>query len=173
MIDRQKADTYRRDPMEFFGDLVFPGADGRPLREVWAPYQRECFETLSPCILAVERGKKPPKRGAMLEWSKGGGKDTVIAAGVTHIQLFADRPVPMEAGADDLDQILETRKAQRELLVENNLTHLIDVQRHRSVALDSQGKPTGSELSFLTADATGAPWDCRAFSRRTSIWMWP
>lgn len=144
---------YSADPMEFFGDVLIPGAHG-PVRfaEAWADFQVEVFREIAPCLVAVANGQKPKWRGFWLERTKGGSKDSDVGLALVWLLLFSPRPLLMEAGADDQSQAMETLKAIAELVRLNPwIGDRLEIQRFKIVC-----HRTGSVLEFLTSDATGA-----------------
>ena len=118
-ITQPTTDQLRRwsaDPMGFFGETIIPTAAGDvPLSRVWVDFQVEAFRVVADCLLAVAAGNKPPYRGIWVERTKGGSKDSDVALALLWLLLFTRRPQTVELAADDLDQILETRNAMKEI----------------------------------------------------------
>ena len=145
--------TYAADPMTYFAESVIPGIHGDVvLGDVWADFQREAFEVLARCLLAVAAGQKPPCRGLWIERTKGASKDSDVGLALTWLLLFSPRPQLIELGADDQDQILETYKAMKDDLRLNPWKAArLTVQRGKIL-----NENVGSECLFLTTDSTGA-----------------
>lgn len=152
------ADDLRRwagSPMEFFQDCIVPGVGVR-LGDVWADFQQDAFRTLARCILAVATGEKPPYRGIWIERTKGASKDSDIGLALLWLLMFARTPQSIELGADDFDQIGETRKAMVAILRCNPwMAGRVAVRTEKIVC-----EATSSEALFLhgsrTVAATGS-----------------
>ena len=151
-ISEIQVKRYIESPLEFFYDLLIPTSIGiRRLGDVWAPFQKEMFEAISPSLRAVALGKRGPYRGFWLERTKGGSKDSDVGNCLLWLLLFSPRPLLMEAGADDQDQAQETHRAMREC-VKLNPWMMKRVEMRASKVLCQS---TGSELNFLTTSRTG------------------
>ncbi|MFH1920158.1 MAG: hypothetical protein ABIP48_09775 [Planctomycetota bacterium] len=153
MIDANDLRRYAASPLECFRDSTIPGVHGDVrLGDVWADFQVEAFKVLADSVLAVAAGEKPPHRGLWIERTKGGSKDSDVGLALVWLLLFSKRPQLIEAGADDLGQILELKKAMADDLRLNpwKATRL-SVQTSRII-----NESTGSECCFLTRDASGS-----------------
>lgn len=145
--------TYAADPLAFFADTIIPtaGSDVR-LQDIWADFQREAFQVLAECIVAIAHGKNPPRRGLWIERTKGGSKDSDVGLGLLWLLMFSTRPQTIELGADDLDQIMETYKAMVAVIRCNPwMNERLTILKNKITC-----QPTGSECLFLTRDASGS-----------------
>ncbi len=148
---------YAADPLAFLGDLIIPGIYG-PVKfaDVWADFQREAFEKLKPCILAVAAGSKPPLRGAWLERTKGASKDSDVGLLILWLLLFCTSPQLVELGANKQDQADETRKAIEDALRLNPwITQRVKILRHK-ITCSAAGPYIGGVVEVLTTESTGA-----------------
>ncbi len=140
---------YREDPMEFFRELTIPTATGNwQFGNVWATFQREFFEAISPNLLAMSAGEHGPYRGFWLERTKGASKDSDVGCCLLWLLLFSRRRLSMEAGADDQPQILETHDAMNEMAAQN--PWILDRLGFFRTRVDCES--SRSRLRFLTAD---------------------
>jgi len=145
--------SYRHDPMRYFADSIIPGVTGDVrLGDCWADFQREAFEMLSRCLLAVAAGEKPQHRGVWIERTKGASKDSDVGLALTWLLLFSPRPQLIELGADDLGQIQETHKAMGDDLRLNRWK----AERLTVHTTRIRNESTGSQALFLTRDASGS-----------------
>jgi len=144
---------YAADPMVYFANAIIPAASGNVrLGDCWAPFQQEAFGVLARCLLAVATGEKSPYRGVWLERTKGASKDSDIGLALTWLLLFSPRPQLVELGADDFEQVIETRKAmQADLRLNPWKAGRLTVMTNRI-----RNESTGSEAVFRTRDASGS-----------------
>jgi len=147
---------WSRDPMAFLADLVIPSASGpRRYRDVWAEFQRKDFLALTPALLSLVAGKSPaPFDRFWIERTKGGSKDTDIAACLLWLIIFSPRPLEMRVGARDEGQAQEERKALRDIVKLNSW-----VEEYGSVQVQAKAVVnlrTETRLDIIPADALGS-----------------
>lgn len=153
---RAKLQQWRRDPMAFLADLTIPSASGpRRYRDVWAEFQRLDFENLTPALKALAAGAPPtPHDRFWIERTKGGSKDTDIAAALLWLIIFSPRPLEMRVGARDEDQAQEERKALRDIVKLNGW--LEEYGSAQVLAKAVVNTRTETRLDILSADALGS-----------------
>jgi hypothetical protein len=149
MIERIQ--RYAADPMAFFQDVALrPG--GPRFGDVMTPEQRDFLEVVSPCLLALAKRQRPPKRGVWVEAVKGWGKDSIGALCVLWLLCFAPWSVAVQVAADDQQQGGEVKRALEDWIRANLwLSARIDVQRWKIV-----NTATGGTCEVLTSDASGS-----------------
>lgn len=144
------------NPIAFLQELVVPTSSGpRLLGEVWADFQVQAFEALAPCLVAVANGDSPPTPRFWLERTKGGSKDSDLAACLLWLLAFSQRQLRIQIAANDSEQADEIRQIIKGILkldgdLNSLLASLIDVQATKIV-----NKATESTAQILTRDSKG------------------
>jgi hypothetical protein len=152
-ISKTRFDQYSKDPMKFLRELAVPGSEvGKQFDEVWAEFQREAFERLAPCLLAVAKGQIPPVRGMWFERTKGASKDSDVGCCILWLLLFARKPLLIEIGAEQQEQARETLLAMR-AIVRLNPWMKPYIEFFQSVV---KAKHTEAHMEVLTTTKTGA-----------------
>ncbi len=148
-----KIKQFKADPMAFFASIVVESAHGpQLLGDIWAPFQVEWFQAVTPSLLAIERGERPPIGRFFVERTKGGSKDSDIALAILHLLAFTQRPLAIQIGAGDKDQADEPREILAGILRLNPwLKGHIEIQNWKVLC-----KRTESECEITAADAPGA-----------------
>ena len=153
---RAKLKQWAADPMAFLADLVIPSASGpRRYRDVWAEFQIKDFRALTPALRALAAGKSPaPFDRFWIERTKGGSKDTDVAACLLWLIIFSPRPLEMRVGARDEGQANEERKAMRDIVKLNSwMEEIGNVQVQARAVINLR---TEARLDILSADALGS-----------------
>lgn len=152
-MNASKLQQYRDDPLAFLADLVIPSAHG-PARfgDVMAEFQRERFASISPALVAVSRGERPPIGRHWWEATKGASKDSDLACCLLWLLAFTRRPLDCQVGAADQDQAAELKKAARDILHLNRwLADRVKIQNWRIVC-----EATQSAVDIIAADVAGS-----------------
>jgi hypothetical protein len=117
-----------------------------------APYQRDWFRAITPSLLAVAAGKKPPIGKFWTERTKGASKDSDIACVLLWLLAFSRVKLDMQVGAADRDQAAEAKKAADDILRLNEWL----AQRIESQAWSLVCRATGSQCDIIAADVAGS-----------------
>src|SRR5262249_41319001 len=154
MVDLSR---YATDPMQFFEDLMIPaqGPRGGGVRfgAVMADHQRKDFAALSPALLAIKKDRRPDTCNFFLCRTKGGGKDSDLAACIIWLLIFSRRPLLIQVAASDSDQADVIRDRIKALLRLNGwIAKLITVNNCRVL-----NDPVESRCDLITSDAASAP----------------
>jgi len=148
MVDLRRFQT---DPMVFFNELRLPGVRGR-LGEAMAPFQRDAFQAMAPALRAIAIGRTPEICRFWVERTKGGSKDTDLAAVLLWLLVFSRRALHIQVGAADRDQADELRRAAVGIIRTNEwLGRIVDVLEHRL-----RNPRTGSEAEIIALDVFGS-----------------
>lgn len=153
VIDQTTIRQYAADPMAFFAGTMVPSAHGAvQFGEIMADFQREWFLQITPSLIALARGERPPCNRYFVERTKGGSKDSDVSMTLVWLAMFSPRALTIQLGASDRDQADEPRKIIKDLIRLNPwIASRLDVQNWR-VNCDA----TGSTIDILAADATGS-----------------
>lgn len=140
-------------PGQFQAAIVIPAGK---LGDVAAAFQREWFAAVNPSLLAVARGERPPVPRYWIERSKGASKDTDLAVCLLWLLAYSRRPVRVQLGANDADQIDEVRLIVKQILkidapVNRLLAGKLEVQSSKIL-----NRKTDSAAEFLTTDSLGS-----------------
>lgn len=142
----------RRDFFYFCSRLTIPAANGvAKFGEVMQPFQRECFEALSPSLYALRDNETPPIRRFWWERTKGASKDMDIAISLVWLLTFASWPIYCQAGAADREQAGIVKRRIESLLHENRWLK----QYLRCVGWSVKNDETGATLDVLASDISG------------------
>lgn len=148
-----KLAQYRVDPMKFFEDLVIPSALGpKRFGGCMTDFQADTFRILSPCLLAVANGDKPPIGKHWIERSKGSSKDSDLTCALLWLLAFGKQPLTMQIAAADKDQAGEMLKCARDILRLNPWLSA----RIECLAWKLLCKATNSECEILATDIHGS-----------------
>ena len=141
------------DPMLFFDQLRIPSAHGDAVfGDVMADFQRERFEQLSPALLAVRAGEKPPIGRYWWTATKGVSKDSDLACCLLYLLAFTPRPLTCHVGAADRDQAAELKKAAVDILRLNSwLAELVEAKSYTL-----RNRLTESTCEIIAADVAGS-----------------
>jgi hypothetical protein len=152
-ISKTRFDQYAKDPVKFLRELAVPGTEvGKQFDEVWADFQKDAFERLAPCLLAVAKGEVPPERGHWFERTKGASKDSDVGCCILWVLLFARSPVLIEIGAEQQEQARETLLAMKAIVRLNPwMKPLIEFFQYVV-----KSKQTEARMEVLTTTKTGA-----------------
>src|SRR5262249_8332932 len=116
-MDPNKLKHWAADPLAFIESLKIPSAHGpQSFGVCMASFQREWFKAITPALLPIAKGEKPPIGRYWTERTKGGSKDSDIACCLLWLLAFATRRLEAQVGAADADQADELRKAARDIL---------------------------------------------------------
>jgi hypothetical protein len=142
-------EVYACDPLAFFRSLRISTAYGpRQFGVIAGDFQLAFLQALSPSLLAVAKGEKPPKSRFWLEWIKGTGKDSIMGMALLWLLVFGQSALEMFASAGDQMQASETRKIIRDLLRCNSwISEIVQVFNW-----DVRNIRTESKLSILACD---------------------
>jgi phage terminase large subunit-like protein len=153
MLNPKKLKTYASNFVAFCQDVDFPTARGiRRFGDVGIEEQLELLRALAPSLLAIARGKLPPRRRYYCEATKGFGKDLLLAMVVIWLLAFAPQTLLIQLAADDFEQASETTKQMKDLLRHNRLLKArLQIQNSKSI-----NPTTESTAQTLTRDDTGS-----------------
>lgn len=150
---KDKLRRYAADPLAFLCDLTIPSVHGRRrFGEVMADFQRDRFRSLTPALVAVSHGERPPIGRHWWEATKGASKDSDLAACLLWLLAFTPRAIDCQVGAADADQADELRKAARDILHLNPwLGERVTIQNRRILC-----EATGATCAIIPADVGGS-----------------
>ena len=141
----------------FAEDLQMPTAAGVVrFDSIMADYQREAITALSPAVWRLAHGQATFGDVLILkfwiEWTKGAGKDTILAAIVLYLAIFSRRPLTIQIAAVDQAQADELHKAAKTWLYYNPwLAECVEIQNWRIL-----GERSGVVAEILSADTAGS-----------------
>ena len=155
MLDKQTWNKYAKAPLEFLQDRLID-VDGtvRKASEVLDPWQIEDFQALAPAMQRVTgRTRKAAISRAYWERGRGHDKTSGIAAVVSYLLAFANRPLRGYCFAADKDQASLLKDAMATLLRLNpSLGKVLEVQKEQVVNIASGHPGKGSTLQIFTSD---------------------
>ncbi|HEY4259361.1 MAG TPA: hypothetical protein VGM98_04350 [Schlesneria sp.] len=145
--------SFASDPAMFQAELIIPSGHGpKRFGDCMAEFQRERFAEITPALLAIARGEKPPIGRYWWEATKGASKDSDLAVCLLWLLAFTKRPLTCQVGAADADQADEMRKAAKDILRLNPwLAARVEAQAWKIVC-----KATHSECEIIAADVSGS-----------------
>ncbi|MGE0607128.1 MAG: hypothetical protein AB7O62_08550 [Pirellulales bacterium] len=112
---------FASDPLAFFYAALVDGPHGQlvPFGSITTSFQRDALEALAPALLAVAHGEQPTIARHAWFWSKGAGKDSLLALAFAWLVAFSPRLLELRLGAADADQAAEVRLIIKGLLRNN------------------------------------------------------
>lgn len=152
-MNRNELKKYANDPHECIDNFIIRTGDG-PQRfgDVAFQFQRDRLADLAPALFAVATGKKPDKTRHFWEATKGGSKDSDLAACLLWLLSFSSQVLHCQVGAADKDQAGELLKAAKTLLHLNTwLAEIIEIQQWSII-----NKQTESRCDIIAADVAGS-----------------
>lgn len=154
---REQLRSYASDPLMFFHDLRIPaqGPQGGavPFGPIMATHQLRDFQALAPTLLALKDDRLPPVQNFWIERTKGGGKDSDLAACIVWLLIFTSRALLVQICAADSDQASVVRDRIKGLLRANQwIAEIISVVNWRVSNERSEAR-----CDIIATDAAGAP----------------
>lgn len=139
--------TWSTDFERFAADAM--SALGEPMHA----YQADLVGKLAPALHALRAKQVADCRKYWVEWTKGAGKDRILALAVMWLVGFTGWPVEVVAGAVDLEQCKELAKRARDVLKALPVIgRIVGVQTERLV----NRQRTGGACEIVPADRYGS-----------------
>ena len=135
-VSDAKLELYRRDPLEFFENLVIDSSDRGLVRlgDVWDDVQVADFKAMTPLLqwYTGVLSEKPPVRQFFIQRGRGRSKTTDIAAAVLYVLFFSPKTIDGMIAAADKDQAnLMILQASKVLECNPFLLQRLTLQRKR------------------------------------------
>jgi len=129
----------------FYQGLFIASSTGQNNRQLFSsciqPFQSECFESLTPSLIALRDGNKPPVRRFWIERTKKSSKDADLAICLLWLTAFVRRPFLIQVCAANQKQAGIIQRRIQDLLHYNLwLNDFVEPQRNRILSKNGLGE---------------------------------